>query len=371
MNPLHLALQGGGSHGAFTWGVLDALLQDSDAVFPALSGASAGALNAVAFASGWSVAQRSHRDGASGARETLRAVWEEVVGLGAYGAAHRQWIEAWIGTASLLGWPGGPALSFHPLQNLLQRHIDFDALQERRAPAVHIGATHVRSGRARIFSGPALTLEAALASTCLPTLFPTVVIDGEAYWDGGYSVNPPLAPFLAVEGPIDVLLVQINPMCSATPVTIGDVQQRANELAFNAGLLSQLRAVAHVNQLAELGLLPSRRRIRLHRIGGSEDLQRFPQSSRAAADAGVIRELFALGRDAGAGWMAAHAGDVGVRSTIDVHEYADDTWLRFSAADAPAMPWWRRAANRCRAMIGAVRTPRGAAGQRSSSGTGW
>lgn len=354
VKPLHLALQGGGSHGAFTWGVLDALLQ-AQAVLPSLSGSSAGALNAVALASGWSVAVRTGGDARSGAREALRRVWEEVVDLGAYGAMQRQWLSAWIGAASLAGWPAGPALSFHPLEKLLQRHIDFAALQDRGTPAVHIGATHVRSGRAKIFSGAAVSLDAVLASTCLPTLFPTVFVDGEAYWDGGYSVNPPLSPFLALAGPIDVLLVQINPLCSTLPNTMQDVQQRAQELAFNAGLLSQVRAVAHINQLVALRLLPGERVIRLHRIGGSDDLQRFPASSRASADAGVIRELFALGAEAGARWLSDHAADVGLRSTLDVEEYADDTWLRFGVAESPGASWRRRASARWRAMVDAVR----------------
>lgn len=275
--------------------------------------------------------------------------------LGAFGAAQRQWLSAWVSTASMMGWPSGPALPFHPLEKLLQRHIDFAALQDAGAPAVHVGATHVRSGRAKIFSGAAVTLDAVLASSCLPTLFPTARVDGEAYWDGGYSVNPPLSPFLALDGPVDVLLVQINPMSAAVPDTMHDVQQRAQELAFNAGLLSQVRAVAHINQLVAIGLLPAERMIRLHRISGSDDLQRFPASSRASADAGVIRELFALGREAGARWLSAHAADVGFRATLDVGEYADDTWLRFAARDSRAASWRQRASARWRAIVDAAR----------------
>lgn len=354
MKPLHLALQGGGSHGAFTCGVLDALLQ-AQAILPSLSGSSAGALNAVALASGWSVAARTGGDRWTGARETLQGVWEEVMSLGAFGAVPRQCLSAWIGTASMMGWPSGPALPFHPLENLLQRHIDFAALQDAGAPAVHIGATHVRSGRAKIFSGAAVTLDAVLASTCLPTLFPTARVDGEAYWDGGYSVNPPLSPFLAMDGPVDVLLVQINPLRSEVPATMQDVLQRAQELAFNAGLLSQVRAVAHINQLVALGLLPAGRMIRLHRISGSDDLQRFPPSSRASADAGVIRELFALGREAGARWVADCGTRVGFSATLDAGEYADDTWLRFGAPASRAASWRLRASARWRAMVEAVR----------------
>lgn len=355
MKLLHLALQGGGSHGAFTWGVLDALLREEEFGLPSLSGSSAGALNAVALASGWSVAARTGSDRRGGARETLRGVWEEVMSLGAFGALQRQWLSAWIGTAALARWPSGPALGFHPLEHLLRRHIDFAALQDRGTPAVHVGATHVRSGRAKIFSAAAVTLDAVLASTCLPALFPTVFVDGEAYWDGGYSVNPPLSPFLALDGPVDVLLVQINPMTAAVPATMHDVQQRAQELAFNAGLLSQVRALAHINQLVALGLLPAGRMIRLHRISGGDDLQRFPASSRASADAGVIRELFALGREAGERWVAECGPQVGFKATLDAREYADDTWLRLGAPASPAASWRLRAWARLRAMVEALR----------------
>ena len=329
--PLQLALQGGGSHGAFTWGVLDALLEDGGLRFPAISGTSAGALNAVALAAGWAGALRAGGEPAAGARACLRSVWEDVMAMGTVGAVQRQLAGPFFGAApSLAALFAATALGFPPLRQLLERRIDFGALRHPGAPRVFLGATHVRSGRAAIFTGAGVTADAVLASACLPQLFPPVVIDGEAYWDGGYSVNPPLAPLLRAGGG-DVLLVQINPVLRPTlPATPQDVQARSQELTFNAGLLSQIRAVEHVNQLVELGLLPRQQHVRLHRIDGGAGMQQLPQWSRMDADAAMVRTLFALGRQAAADWLAHHRGALGRRDTLDYAEYADDTWLHFA-----------------------------------------
>jgi NTE family protein len=341
MKKLHLALQGGGSHGAFTWGVLDALLEDQTLHFPALSGTSAGAVNAVALASGWAGAVRAGRPPREAAREALRAVWDEVVAMGTYTSMQREWVRVFFGAALPFGlqMPAAP-LAFNPLRGLLERRVDFDALQHPAAPRLHIGATHVRTGRTEIFSGAAVTVDTVLASACLPQLFPPVVIGGEMYWDGGYSVNPPLAPFLRLPAGGDVLLVQINPVLqSHAPSTPAEVQERTNELSFNAGLLSQVRAVEHFNQLVDLGLVPRERRLRLHRIDGGEALQRFPQSTRATADEALVGELFALGRAAATQWLRNEAGAVGLRDTLPYGDYCDATWLRFEPRpDA----FWRR-----------------------------
>lgn len=351
MKTLNLALQGGGSHGAFTWGVLDALLEDGSLRFPSISGTSAGAVNAVGLASGWAVALRSGGSPTEGARQALRSIWDEVVALGAYGSLQRDLVRALFGVALPLAMQPHAPLAFNPLRALLEQRVSFEALHDAAAPRVHVGATHVGTGKAVVFSGAALTLDAVLASACLPQVFPPVTVDGEMYWDGGYSVNPPLAPFLHMPSGGDVLLVQINPVSqAATPSTPAEIQERANELSFNAGLLSQVRAVAHVNQLVDLGLLPGERRLRLHRIDGGEQLQRFPQSTRATADPGLVRELFALGREAATQWLRVHASAIGQRDTLPYGEYADDTWLQFRQS-APAGSWRRRIA----AMLHALR----------------
>lgn len=331
MQPLNLALQGGGSHGAFTWGVLDALLQSEAVGVAALSGTSAGAVNAVALASGWAGAARSGRDPRQGARDVLRAVWDEVAALGAYGSLQRQLLRALFGPGLLPLADYASPLAFNPLRQLLQRLVDFEALKDPGVPRVHVGATHVGSGGATIFSGEAVTLDAVLASACLPQLFAPVVIGGETYWDGGYSVNPPLVPFLQHPSCGDVLIVQINPVRGGTaPATPLEIRERVNEVTFNAGLLTQLRAVEHFNKLADRGLLPRERRLRLHRIDGGESLRRFPQSTRGSADPGLVRELFAAGQDAAAQWLREHGPALGHRGTLPYPDYVDDTWLHFA-----------------------------------------
>lgn len=350
MKFLNLALQGGGSHGAFTWGVLDALLEDGTVQFPAISGTSAGAVNAVGLASGWAVAGHSGASPAEGARQALRTIWDEVVALGAYGSLQRDLLRAFFGGTLALAMQPQRPLAFNPLRALLEQHVAFEALQDAAAPRVHVGATHVGTGKAVVFSGAALTLDAVLASACLPQVFPPVTIGDDMYWDGGYSVNPPLTPFLHTPSGGDVLLVQINPVSQVVaPASAAEIQERANELSFNAGLLSQVRAVEHVNQLVDLGVLPGDRRLRLHRIDGGEALQRFPQSTRATADAGLVRELFALGRESAAQWLSVHAVDIGQRDTLPYGEYADDTWLKFEAS-VPARGRGRRIA----AILGAL-----------------
>ncbi|MBC5766638.1 patatin-like phospholipase family protein [Ramlibacter albus] len=338
MKAVNLALQGGGSHGAFTWGVLDALLEDGSFEFPAISGTSAGAVNAVALASGWAVAVRAGRSPREGAREALRAVWNEVASLGTYGSMQREMLRVMFGAALPLAAGARSQLAFNPLRGLLERTVDFGALHDADAPKVHVGATHVRTGRAAVFSGARLTLDAVLASACLPELFAPVTIGGELYWDGGYSVNPPLAPFLHQPAGGDVLLIQINPVLqAAAPVTSSEIRERAAELTFNAGLLSQVRAVEHFNQLVGLGILPRERLLRLHRIDGGDALQRFSQSTRATADPVLVRELFTLGRETAAQWLRIHANAVGHRGTLPFREYADDTWLTFRESTRP----WR------------------------------
>jgi NTE family protein len=340
MHLINVALQGGGSHGAFTWGVLDALLEQPDIGFEGISGTSAGALNAVALASGWMRAAQAGEDPRAGARASLKALWDDVEVTGSFASMSVQAMRAFAG-AIAPGWPAAfplmqvSALGLNPLRQVLKRHVDFGFVQSCVMPRIHVSATHVRTGRATIFSGAALTVDAVLASACLPMIFPTVTIDGEAYWDGGYSVNPPLAPFIAGTVSRDVLLVQINPVRrDAAPESGPDILDRINELTFNAGLLSQVRAVEHVNQLVKAGALPGTgvREMYLHRIDGGEALQRYPQSSRALADAALLKELFQLGRDAALAWLRKHRRALGRRGTIDFDEYADDTWLSLARA---------------------------------------
>ena len=227
---LNLALQGGGSHGAFTWGVLDALLADGRIQIEGLSGASAGAVNAVALASGWATAEAAGRDPREGARATLRTVWERVSGMGSLGTLQLQltrmlWggLPAEYSPGSILGqaWRGffspyqSNPLGLNPLRDLLEKEIDFHAIAAHRELKVFVSATHVTTGKAVIFTGRQLDSRAVMASACLPQLFQAVEIDGQPYWDGGFSLNPPLSPLISQCHSADLMLIQINPLVRA------------------------------------------------------------------------------------------------------------------------------------------------------------
>ncbi len=368
---VNLALQGGGSHGAFTWGVLDALLADGRLELEGLSGTSAGALNAVALASGHARATAAGRDPKEGARAALAEAWEEVSQWGAVGA-----LQAQLGRALWGGLPGfgaewGPhlwgsaiggllspyqtnPLGLNPLRDLLVRQVDFAAIRRPGGPRVFVSATHVVTGKAVIFTGQQLSADAVMASACLPTLFQAVEIDGQAYWDGGYAVNPALTPLIQTCAEPDLVVVQINPLRrEGTPRSARDILDRLNELNFNASLLTQMRAIDLINRLlAEGALAPgSRKLVRLHRIDGGADLLAYSAASKTQPDPVLIRELFALGQACAKRWLATHFDALGSHGTVDVQrDYLDDTRLAWPRPAAPGQaprpagfrPWLAR-----------------------------
>lgn len=332
---LNLALQGGGSHGAFTWGVLDVLLEDGQWHLDGISGTSAGAMNAVALAHGFAQAAREHADplearqaGAALARTTLRRLWEGVGALGnmAWGLPQSQGFAGlpMMATPWLAPAQTNP-FDINPLRSLLVREVDFELLaaQHKGMPQVFVCATNVRTGRGEIFSGPRLSADAVMASACLPALFKAVEIDGEHYWDGGYSGNPALHPLIYQTETSNILLVQINPIEHLDlPHSGQEIMERMNEVTFNASLLAELRAIEFVRRLLAEGKLDARRykSVRMHRIDGGAVLEPFGADSKARADMAFVRKLFALGRTAGQKWLHAHRKDVGVRPTINIAE---------------------------------------------------
>jgi NTE family protein len=360
MRTLNLALQGGGSHGAFTWGVLDALLADGHLDFEGLSGTSAGALNAVALASGWATAEAAGRDPREGARERLAAVWNRVSAWGSLGALPQQFLRM-LGGGALSPYQSNP-LGINPLRDLLEAEIDFVAIAAHPRLKVFVSATHVNTGRAVVFSGSRLDARAVLASACLPLLFHAVEIDGEAYWDGGYSVNPALSPLISECACADLLLVQINPLRRRdTPRTTAEIQDRIGELTFNASLLTQMRVIDYINRLVSDGAVsdPGCRAVRVHRVDGGEALQAFPTSSRASADAAMIARLFEAGRASAHEWLRHHFAAIGQRSTVDIQrDYLDDTRMAVPArrpaavmAERPrVMPWFARLLRQARRL---------------------
>lgn len=337
---LNLALQGGGSHGALTWGVLDALLEDGQFLIDGVSGTSAGAMNAVALAHGFAQAAREHKDpleahraGCELARATLARLWEGVGTLGSL-----TWGIPLPGAGPLLGmmshwlspYQTNP-LDINPLRRVLEREVDFEALASARVPQsttvpqVFVCATNVRTGRGEIFTGKRLSADAVMASACLPLLFKAVEIDGEHYWDGGYSGNPALHPLIYKTDCADVLLVQINPIeHQGVPDSASEIMERMNEVTFNAALLSELRAIEFVRRLLAEGKLDARRykSVRMHRIDGGAVLEPFGAASKLRADLAFVRRLFDLGRAAGQDWLRAHRADVGVRTTVNIADNA-------------------------------------------------
>lgn len=335
---LNLALQGGGSHGALTWGVLDALLEDGQWQFDGVSGTSAGAMNAVALAHGFAQAAQLHKDpedahlaGCALARESLTRLWE---GVGALGSL--TWGTPLSAANPLVGmmsqwfspYQTNP-LGINPLRKLLEREVDFSLLCSARTgvvgPKVFVCATNVRTGRGEIFFGPRLSADAVMASACLPMLFKAVEIEGEAYWDGGYSGNPALHPLIYQTDTSDILLVQINPVEHLdVPSSASEIMERMNEVTFNASLLAELRAIEFVRRLLAEGKLDARRykSVRMHRIDGGSVLAPFGADSKLRADLAFVRKLFALGRTAGQEWLHAHRKDVGVRPSIKIADNA-------------------------------------------------
>ena len=344
MPTLNLALQGGGSHGAFTWGVLDALLADHRVALEGLSGTSAGAVNAVALASGYAKGLAAGDNPRQAARDSLTRVWREISNWGTLGAMQQRmagmlWgglppelapanvmAKAW---RSLLSPSQSNPLDINPLRNLLEREIDFEAIAGSRHLKVFVSATHVNTGRAVIFTGQRLTAQAVMASACLPMLFRPVQIDDESYWDGGYSVNPPLTPLVDHCDSRDLLLVQINPLKrDGVPQSPAEILDRINELTFNASLLTQMRSIDFINRLIEEGAMREGRckHVLLHRIDGGAEMAHYPASSRNSADAAMIGKMFELGRASAAQWLARHFSALGQHGTVNIRrDYLDDT----------------------------------------------
>jgi NTE family protein len=332
---IDLALQGGGSHGAFTWGVLDRLLEDETLAFDGVSGTSAGALNAAVLATGLA------EGGRAGARQALAAFWHDVSQqqqphgscFGAWpappggnlGAFNLDWNPFYAWSSQFLRtfspYQFNP-LGTNPLRQVLQRHVRIEALRQGGL-SLFITATAVRTGQPRVFDRQDLSIDALLASACLPQLFRAVQIDGQAYWDGGYSGNPAIWPLIYATGALDVLLVKINPLVRhELPDTAEEIADRVNEVTFNAGLIGEMRAIAFVQKLVEQGRVDpgEYKHLRLHMVSDEEGLAPLHPSSKLNTDARFLKALFELGRGAAERWLEAHRADVGLRSTLDVQQ---------------------------------------------------
>ncbi|MCB1388384.1 MAG: patatin-like phospholipase family protein [Rhodobacteraceae bacterium] len=337
---INLALQGGGAHGAFTWGVLDRLLDEEWLEIAAISGTSAGALNGAAFKAGYA------RRGRDGARATLRALWERV-GQGGFDAlAHLpgmptvDWLRAFffpLDYASRLGeaiLPISPAdlaaqvfspYDWGPMwRNPLEPAVldlNIDHVRAADGPQLFVAATNVHTGKVRVFSGPQVTHDAILASACLPTFFRAVEIDGEAYWDGGYSANPALHPLYDPDLPDDVVIISLNPLNRpGVPRTSQEIANRINEVSFNAALLRDLRAVAFVKRLIADGAVAkgAMKDVLVHFIADDPLMCSLSVRTKIAPTPELVDMLFAAGRDSAGRFLRVHGADLNERATVDL-----------------------------------------------------
>ncbi len=330
--PINLALQGGGSHGALTWGVLDRLLEDDRLDIRAISGTSAGAMNAVVLADGFA------RDGRAGARAALGAFWKAVSDAARFSPAQRTWLDRAAGRFSLDRSPGYLMLEglgrlfspyelnpfdINPLRDLLRDSIDFARVNAAGGITVHVTATNVRTGLPRVFSTGEIGAEAVLASACLPQLYKAVEIGGEAYWDGGFSANPALFPLIVNTASPDVVIVQINPFVRRElPRTARDIINRMNEISFNTSLVKELRTLALAK---ETGIRPRGAdglvsECFLHLIHVDDEVQDLAASSKLNAEWGYLQLLFDRGRRWAEQWLEANFDRVGVASTLDLEQ---------------------------------------------------
>lgn len=329
---VNLALQGGGAHGAFTWGVLDAILADGRIAIEAITGASAGAMNAVVLTEGWL------DGGIDGARTALENFWRRISVDGKYGGSERSLLDTMLG-AWTDGRPPGliwfelfskvaspydvNPLNINPLRGVIADLIDFGKVQGCADVNLFISATNVRTGKIKIFTRQEMTADHLMASACLPMLFQAVEIDGEPYWDGGYMGNPPLFPLFYEAAGDDILLVQINPLeRRELPTNARAIQDRLNEITFNASLLRELRAIDFVNRLLDDGKLSTGdyKRVLMHRIDGGLPLAQLTSSSRLNSEWNFLLSLRDLGRTAAKRWLKRNYEAIGVQGTLDLKE---------------------------------------------------
>jgi NTE family protein len=322
---INLALQGGGSHGAFTWGVLDALMED-DGIEPGwISAASAGAVNAAAVASGYA------KDGRAGARACLRQVWEAVEKAGVPDLMRFNPFFFGLRSAPipnvaafLSPYEFNP-LGFDPLRRVLEGAIDFAAIRKGGPFDLLIAATDVATGRPRLFRRAELTVESVLASACLPNLHHAVEIDGRAYWDGGFSANPPIVALAAGSPTADTLIVQLNPLNrTGVPRRAGDIANQVNVITFNQPLIAEVELVVTAQELRSGWRADRRGRLaklgahRFHLIEAGRFTANLAADSKAKPEKALLAYLFASGRSEGQRWLARHRADIGRRPTADL-----------------------------------------------------
>jgi NTE family protein len=330
---LNLALQGGGAHGAFTWGVLDALLEDGRIGFDGLSGTSAGAMNAVVLANGWMAGGRD------GARDALRRFWTALADTVPAGATRHDAdggvhlapaVKMWMAWAHYVTPAQFNPLDVNPLRDLLADQVDFERLRRQCPFRLFVAATHADSGRLRLFGARELSIEAVLASGCLPTVFHAPRIDGQTYWDGGYAANPAVFPLLHKARTRDNLLVLLSPLewpPTQPTDTAKELHARVAEIAFTAAFRREMQAF--VRERAQAPQRPWHRWLprswtgekaapRFHLIEAGPDLEHLAGETRLAVNAKFFDGLHQLGRASAGRWLAQNFDALGRRDSVDL-----------------------------------------------------
>lgn len=334
---VNLALQGGGSHGAFTWGVLDRFLEDGRIEFEAISGTSAGAMNAVVCADGLM------ENGNDGARVALEHFWHEVSVAAQTSPVQRLPFDVLMGNWDLSNSPGyhyfdgltramSPyqmnPMNINPLRDLIERVVDFERVRNCDCTKVFISATNVETGKVKVFDPHLLSADMVMASACLPMVFQAVEIDGVPYWDGGYMGNPSLFPFHTQTESSDVLVIQINPIVrEGAPKTAQEIMNRVNEISFNSSFLKELRAMEFVSRLIREGKLSSDdyRDTRVHIIENEDALKPLGASSKLNAEWSFLTHLRDLGRETATAWLAQNYDSIGKKSTVNLTDVFSET----------------------------------------------
>ncbi|PBJ21473.1 Patatin-like phospholipase [Pseudomonas sp. ACN8] len=331
--PIALALQGGGMHGAFTWGVLDRLLEDGRLAIEGVSATSAGAMNAVVLAYGML------QGGEAGARQALHDFWYAVAQ-----SAERhnplRWMP-WLKGTHSFGLDYSPMYTFadmalrifspyqfnrrnlSPLREVLERQVDFSALRKQCPFLLYLCATNVETGKIRIFSGEDVCPEAVLASACVPTLFQAITIDGQNYWDGGYMGNPAIFPLIYHCHTRDVVIVHINPLVRpGVPITTADILNRISEISFNSSLMREMRTIAFVTDLIQQGKVDrdEMKEMLIHSIRADEAMCALSVSSKYNADWDFLRGMRDNGRREAEVWLTENYPSIGERSSIDIRK---------------------------------------------------
>ncbi|SDM89059.1 patatin-like phospholipase family protein [Afipia sp. GAS231] len=330
---INLALQGGGAHGAFTWGVLDRLLDEKELAFEGVSATSAGAMNAAAFAYGFAIGGRE------GARKALADYWKRVSEAAKLGPLQPSVIDRMLEDHKLSWSPIFPLIGFvtrmlspyqfnpanyNPLREVVEQSIDFEVLQRPESPIkLFLSATNVRTGKVKIFSGKEISVDAVMASACLPTMFHAVEIDGEAYWDGGYMGNPAIFPLIYNCASADIVIVHINPLFrNEVPRSADDILNRINEISFNSSLMREMRAVSFVT-----GLIRQKRvvddglkHVLVHSISDDAFMGALTPTSKYNADWDFLISLRDQGRKCAGGWLGENFTKLGVESSVDAEK---------------------------------------------------